>query len=190
MKQFLTLPHNVNAVTGALRLALFDARGLARFDDSRDSAIASFIVPILMLFPLLYVAYDQAAVNLTTTEQVVLHMVREALGYAVAYTGFIVAMFYITELMQRGQRYNLLLCALNWSTPVQVFMIGAGYYLYSLDIFPEIIANVILLVSGVFVFVYTWFILRASLAISKSMASLLTGMLIAICLLLNQITLS
>lgn len=150
---------------GALRLAAFDVKGLTRIDDTHRGVWLSFIAPLLMLPIMLWLA---GLFSSGANEPDTMFFIRQALGYVVAVFGFPVAMYYIARFIERGQRYYLMVAAVNWTAPIQTTALVIGYLFYFWDV-PGV-NDIPLIVLSSYNMLYLWFTLRSSLDISRGLA--------------------
>ena len=176
----ITAREVVVSLYGALRLARFDAGGMAFFDTSRDGFWRSFYAALLvapLYLAVLLVRFASGEVEADALR----YLVVEASGYTIHWVAFPLIMFTACRAMEREERYVPFIVAYNWAAVIQnaVFLPVALFGF--LDVFPE---NFSILVGGILfsaILVYDWFVARTALQVS----ALIAGLIVAFGLFLN-----
>jgi len=166
---------------GAWRLARLDPNGMAHFNASREGAINSFAVAVLVLpFYLVFLAIDWAGTDLPVGRIAVV----EAIAYVIGWTAFPVLCLPILRLLDRDDRLYGFLSAYNWSHLVQmavifpVFLIVAGP-----GIGPA--TAMLALLARIAVLVYEGYVIKTALNVSAAQAAALVLLDVAVGLTLN-----
>lgn len=159
----------IQPLWGALRLAVFDIKGLTRIDDSRRAVWISFTAPLLVLPIMLWLTGLQAS---SVADADSLYFLRQAMGYIIVVFGFPLAMYYVTNFLGRASRYHLLVAAINWTSPIQTLVMIIGYVFYFWELVPRL-GEIILMAASTYNMLYLWFTIRSSLDISRGLAILL-----------------
>ncbi len=157
---------DMQPLLGALRLAIFDIKGLTRIDDTQRGVWISFLAPLIVLPLMLWFTGLQAG---GATEPGALFFLRQALGYIIVVFGFPVAMYYVARFLERGARYYLMVAAVNWTAPIQTFFMAVGYVFYFWDVVPGM-GEIILMLASAYNMLFLWFTLRTSLDVSRGLA--------------------
>lgn len=160
------------AVTGALRLARGDARGLGCFNPSEDGFWHSFQAAVLC-YPLYLILLSFPIqigdpVEIDTWRLFTV----ETIHYVISWVAFPLLMLPLVDWMRRGDRYFGFMVAFNWCQLPQtvVFAVVAllgGIGLLSAD--AMLIAD---LIVGLAALVYEWYVSRVALAVSGGRAAL------------------
>jgi len=152
-----------------LRLAIFDIKGITRIDNTRRGVWISFLAPLLVIPLMLWLTGLQASGNSNINS---VFFLRQALGNIVVVFGFPLAMYYITNFLERGARYYLMVATVNWTAPIQTLVMTVGYVFYFWNLLPGL-GEVILMAASAYNMLYLWFSIRVSLDISRGLAVLL-----------------
>jgi len=102
----------LRSLWGVWRLLLLDRRGIQAFDGTRATGLRSFWVALLLL-PIL--ALGTTVLVASGIESAALAVVEALAGITVAWLLPLLVMYGVVKWYGRGERYWLLLTALNWS---------------------------------------------------------------------------
>jgi len=160
------------ALTGALRLARGDPRGLACFDPSEDGFWHSFRAAVIC-YPL-YLILLAFPIELGQVPEVDAFRVLavETIHYVISWVAFPLLMLPLVDWLQRGDRFFGFMTAYNWCQVPQTVVFAAialagGVGLLSTD--GLLIAD---LIAGLAALVYEWYVSRVALAVSGMRAVL------------------
>lgn len=166
----LTVREASTALYGAFRLARMDERGLSFFDVSVTGFWRSFYAALLVapLYALLLLVRYVTGFERTSAVRYVLI---EFTAYAISWLAFPVAMDPIAGYLGRPERYVRYIVAYNWAAvlqnavylPITIFGLTGAL--------PQGAAGALAMIALVLIFVYTWFITRAALAVPGSTAA-------------------
>jgi hypothetical protein len=170
-----SLAETVTGLTGALRLARFDATGMRYFDPSPAATARSFFAALLIapFYALLLVArfpeFDPAI-------NPVRFAAAETIGYVLSWVIFPVIMWQLASMLDRRSQFFIYITAYNWSMVWQsvIFLIIAFAGLTGL--IPTDAASILWLLSLLFILGYVWFIARTALDIPGFTAAGLVGL--------------
>lgn len=169
----------VAAIYGALRLALFDARGLGCFTSTVDGFWRSFFAAIIVapLFAIsLLLPGDEVGVPRTAAFGLV-----EAIAYVVSWLAYPVVVELVSRPLGCRARFLGYMTAYNWSTIIQHTIIASMVILAALDVLPLQVGRFLWLLATIYLLAYVWFIARSALLVPP----LTAGVLVAIDLLLS-----
>lgn len=176
------------ALTGALRLARGDAKGLAYFDASEQGFWQSFRAAALC-YPL-YLILLAFPIEIGTPEAIdpVRQLVVETIHYVISWVAFPLLMLPLVDRLQRRNRFFGFMVAYNWCQLPQmvvftiVALAGATGLLSAEGV---LIAD---LVVGIAALVYEWYIARVALAVSRPQAVVVIVVDIALATLLTHVS--
>jgi hypothetical protein len=160
------------ALTGALRLARGDPRGLLCFDASEDGFWRSFRAAVLCYpFYLILLAFPIELGDAPDLDAWRVLAV-ETIHFVISWVAFPLLMLPITDWLQRSDRFYGFMVAYNWcqvpqTAAVAVVALAGGSGLLSAE--GMLIAD---LIAGLAGLVYEWYIARVSLAVSRPRAAL------------------
>ena len=146
---------------GALRLLRGDPDGLAYFDASDEGFWKSFFAAVLTAPGYIAFAYFDPRPMSAGAGRFVLV---EAITFVIVWTAFPLAMYHVTRLIDRADRYRLHIVAYNWSQVIQT-VIAAPLLLATREsaVVPEGAADLIALAVMLAMGLYEWFIARSAL---------------------------
>ena len=127
----LTAREVVYSIFGAYRLAMLDKTGLNYLDRSPEGAIRSFNAALIVL-PAYAVLVVLRLWDVLPDVSLLRFVTVEGLAYVISWTAFPLAMFHISGLLDRSERYFDFLSAYNWSSVIQM-----GVYLPVVAVEPE-----------------------------------------------------
>jgi hypothetical protein len=165
---FLTVSEIVRSVTGVVRLAWFDARGMAYLDTTPRGALRSFwvavlVLPLSVLQIVLRDGGDLADLPLSY------NLLVQILVYVVGWTAFPVLMHAIARRLDRIEEFPAMVAAYNWSAVPQEVL--------QLPLFVLMLAGLtdndgsVAFVTLMLIVVYTWFVLKTSLRLDGVVAA-------------------
>lgn len=158
----------VNGLTGALRLAGRDTSGYGHFDTSLDGFWRSFTAALLALPA--YIIVTALRTDSVGIDASAFFLV-EAIAYVTGWFAFPFAMLYVTDMLDRRERYITFIVATNWATAIQLSVIGLIASLEGIGLLPEGLAGFLSLVATLWIISYQWFIARTALEISGATAA-------------------
>jgi len=176
------------ALTGALRLARGDARGLACFDPTEEGFWHSFRAGALC-YPL-YLILLAFPIELGPPPEIDpwRMVIVETIHYVISWVAFPLATLPLVDWLQRSDRYFGFVTAYNWCQVPQtvVFVaiaLAGGAGLLSTD--GLLIAD---LIAGLAALVYEWYVFRVTLAISGWRAGLVILVDVVLLTVLSQVS--
>jgi hypothetical protein len=176
------------ALTGALRLARGDARGLAYFDTSEQGFWRSFGAGALC-YPL-YLILLAFPIEIGTPAEIdpVRQVLVETIHYVISWVAFPLLMLPLVDRLQRDDHYFGFMTAYNWCQVPQMVVftlvaLGGATGLLSAE--GVLIAD---LVVGIAALVYEWYVARVALAISRPRAVFVIVADIALATLLTHVS--
>lgn len=158
-------------IYGAWRLAHGDRTGLTYFDSSIDGFWRSFgaaivALPAYIALVLLGIASEQGPVNYGGVFLV------EAIAYIIDWFAFPLAAVYVTEWMDKRDRYTRLIVALNWARVLEAAVMLPAVLVAT--IVPNGPFAFIPVAMFVAILVYHWWVIRTSMDVSGAEAALVT----------------
>jgi hypothetical protein len=159
------------ALTGALKLARGDRRGLACFDRSLDGFWRSFRAAIIA-YPL-YLLLLAMRVTVTEWERSggLVIVTVETIAYVIGWVAFPLIMLTVAQWLGRVHRYFDFMVAYNWSQVPQ----SALFVLVGLETESGLLggppAEAIEIAAAVAVLLYEWFIARVALETTAAAAA-------------------
>jgi hypothetical protein len=176
------------ALTGALRLARGDRRGLACFDATADGFWRSFRAAVLgypLYLVLLLMRIGDAEWARSGAFRVV---TAETIGYAVTWLAFPVAMVSITRWLGRDTRFFGFVTVYNWcQLPEMVLFVLIALQAQS-GLLPKPASQFLEVVAAVAVLAYEWYIARVALETSMPAAAGVVLVSLVLGLLISQVT--
>ena len=160
------------ALTGALRLARGDPKGLDYFDPSEEGFWHSFRAGVLC-YPL-YLILLAFPIEIGTPPELdtVRVLIVETIHYVISWVAFPLLMLPIVDWLQRGNRYFGFMTAYNWCQVPQT----AAFALVALAGGSGRLSGetmlVVDLIIGLAALVYEWYVARVALAVSRPRAAL------------------
>jgi hypothetical protein len=181
----ISLHEVAEGLYGATRLAKGDAGSIQFFGDTPEAFWKSFwaaIVAAPMHALLLAIGLADAHVTSGWLRVVLI----ETVAYLVLWTAFPLAMHYVAELIDRDERYIRFICAANWSFVVQATFSLFMQALLAIE-FPGFVSGLLSLVTLVALLLYSWFIARVGLELSRLGAVGIVALDVMISLIINRI---
>jgi hypothetical protein len=171
---------------GATRLAKGDAHGIQFFGDTPEAFWKSFwAAAIAAPLHALLLAIELGGAHVAASGLRVLLV--ETIAYVVLWTAFPLAMYSVAKVIDREELYIRFICAANWS-----FVLQAAFSLFmeasiAIDILPSIVANGLAVVTLAALLLYSWFIARVGLELSRLGAAGIVALDVMISLIINRI---
>lgn len=162
----------LTAIAGVYRLARFDRSGLELLDRTPEGALRSFYAAVVVLpgYALLLAIRLWEQMQNTTLLQLV---TVEGIAYVVSWTAFPVALYRLSGLLGRTDRYPGALCAYNWSSIVQMAIYLPTIVLSATGLLPDFLSEALVFGVMMAMLTYQWFLLRTTLEISGPAAAAL-----------------
>lgn len=158
----VTMNEVARSVFGAWRLARLDPNGMALFDSSRDGAINSFFVAILLLpFHIVFLILRWGGETVSPFTVFVV----EAIFYVISWTAFLVLAIPIVRLLNRSDRYFAFVSAYNWTMVVQMALAFPAVLLTVSGALPPQLAEVLILFVHLLLLLYEGYVIRTALGI-------------------------
>jgi len=156
-----SLRETTTGLYGALRLLRGDSDGLAFFDASDQGFWRSFFAAVLVAPGYIAFAYFDPRPMSAGTARIVMV---EAITFVIVWVAFPLAMYHVTRVIGRAERYRLHIVAYNWSQVIQTavaapLLLGARHG----GLVPEGAADLLSLALMLAMALYEWFIARSAL---------------------------
>jgi hypothetical protein len=155
---------------GAWRLAHLDPRGMQYFDTSIEGFWRSFWAAALMAPPYALLVVLQLLQREVDWNPLRVLLV-ETIGYAIAWTAFPVAAWYLLAALGKQQRFVAYIVAYNWSNLIQMAVMLPVAALDATDGLPAPLGGVIFIAALAAVLFYQYFIARTALEVDTSIAA-------------------
>jgi len=161
------------AMTGCLRLARGDRRGLEYFDRSLDgfwrsfmSAFFSYPFFLILLTMRVGLADWKAAGGLPI-------ILIETIGYVISWTAFPLIMLSVLRWIGREHRFFDFMVPYNWcQLPQSVLAVVVGLLAES-GLAGDLLSQLIMVAAVIAVFLYEWYIARVALETSGAVATMI-----------------
>lgn len=153
------------AVYGAFLLLRFDRRGLAYFEESVAAFWRSFFAAVIVApAHVLLIAWHLTELNISAGP---LRLVTvEILAYVITWTALPLALYYVTRIIGKEERFIIAVVAINWSAVIQMAISLPVYVSIEAGLLPASAGPIATLGVFVILLVYEWFIARTALIIS------------------------
>lgn len=165
----------LRSVYAAARMARLDPAALALFDCSREGAVRSFFAAAL-LAPVFAVMIVVDAVQDPPGGGALRVFLVESLTYLMSWTAFLAIMSVLVGPLGRADRFFRLVVAYNWSAVIQVAVLVPVELINRFGILPSPLSELLVLVAGVAVLTYLWFVIKTALDVTGPLAALLVVM--------------
>src|SRR5690606_11964754 len=124
----ITLAEAVRGVYGAWRLVRFDRDAVRLFDGSVDAFwksfwAAAFVFPGEVILRLLFATADTAEGAEAASPGTTALMTVFIIAYVIHWAGFALAMVYVSDMLDRFEKYLAYMTAHNWSSVVQIAIV-------------------------------------------------------------------
>ena len=166
----MSMAEAATRLSGAIRLARFDASGLQFLPGTEEHFWRSFYAAVLVapLFALLVAARIASGEwQADPTRVLLLH----GAAYVVAWFAFPLAMLYVARRFGVAHRYFGLIVAYNWSAVIQVLLLFPVALAGLRGLLPMPIVALAEVAVFVYVLGYKWFIFRTALATTGAPAA-------------------
>lgn len=151
-------------IASALRLARLDPNAIRDFDDSIEGFWKSFQAAIVAA-PLFALLVLLRANEHPLSSDPLRALFIETIGYAIGWTAFPLAAWYLANALGKSQRYTTYIVAYNWANVLQVAAFVPVAALAASDLAPgAAIVLAALLLTGAVIY-YQFFIVRTALEI-------------------------
>lgn len=155
---------------GAWRLAHLDPRGMDYFDKTVEGFWRSFwaaglSAPLVILILVLRYAYAGGDLDLLRFVLV------ESIGYAIMWTAYPLAAWYLLQLLGRSNRYIGYIVAYNWANVIQIAASIPIAALIATESLPSPLLSVIWLVILAALLFYQYFVARVALEVDVAVAA-------------------
>ena len=157
-------------VFGAWRLAHLDPRGMQYFDTSiegfwRSFWAAALMAPLYALLVILQLVQREADWDPLRVVLV------ETIGYAIAWTAFPLAAWYLLAALGKQHRFIPYIVAYNWSNLIQMAVMLPVAALDAADGLPSPLTGIVFMAALAAVLFYQYFIARTALEVDISIAA-------------------
>lgn len=155
------------SVQGAWLLAQGDTRGLDLFDLSIEGFWRSFAAALLVAPAYLLLLAEQYA-TVGWPQHKLATVMAELVAYGCGWLSFPLAAIFLTRLLGLSARYVPLVVAVNWAATLQI-----GFYVAVVVlslVLPQEVRTLLLFTATIAVLIYQWFVIRAALDTSGTIA--------------------
>ena len=150
------------ALYGAYRLARVDPKGLFYFDATIEGFWRSFYAALLVAPAYVILLALDLGDRPATAGPVKLVLV-EGIVYVIGWTAFPLAMVYVARWLGRSQHYICYIVAQNWANVLEIALF---FSVVAIAVGSAAVAVLPLLLAGIAVLVYEWYIARTALEIT------------------------
>jgi len=157
------------AMSGAWRLARFDAAGLEFFDNTVEAFWRSFYAALVVL-PAYAILFALRFHGVAVTSGPVTVFVVESIAYVIAWTAFPLAMFHLSRRLGRSKLYCRYIVAYNWATVLQITLLLIVTGITQTDLLPRGLAALLTMIAMIGIMCYQWFIARSALEVTPPVA--------------------
>jgi hypothetical protein len=174
------------SLVGAWRLARFDGRAIAYFNDSvagfwRSFLAAGLVAPLYGLLLLVRHAGDVGRVPFGR------FMAVEGIAYVIAWLAFPVLMASFLKTLGRDRYFVRFIVVYNWAAVLQNGLYLPIAILSAAGAFGVAAANVLGLAALGLIVVYVWFITRVALEVPTTVAAGIVGLDFLLSILINAV---
>jgi hypothetical protein len=182
----LTKEEAAAGIYGAWRLACRDRGGIRLFDTSLDGFwksfhAALFVAPGFMFLKLLSFSGLGAEFPLFRL------LALQSIAYVIGWFAFPLVMIYVTDALDRWERYFDFIVAFNWSNVLQMALLVVVTVLTTAGVLPGALGMLATLIATLAIIYYEWFIAVTALQITGGQAAGVVTVDIVIGILLNSI---
>lgn len=163
------ISETVSSLYGAFRLAQGDAKGLAFFNVSTEGFWRSFAAALLIAPPfiiLLGVRHVVSDSEIALLRYSSIH----TLSYIISWLAFPLLVFYLTDMIDKSQRFIRYIVVYNWTSVLQNLLYLPFAILVEAHLIQGSLTTLIGLILLGVVLLYTWFITKSALEISNLLA--------------------
>lgn len=154
---------------GAWRLAHLDPRGMDYFDTTIEGFWRSFWAAVLMIPPYIVLVLLQLGQRETDWDPLRVLLV-ETIGYAIAWTAFPLAAFYVLAALGKQQRYVAYIVAYNWSNLIQIAVMLPVAALEATGALPGGVSTSLFIAALASILFYQYYITRVALDVDIAIA--------------------
>jgi hypothetical protein len=155
---------------GAWRLAHLDARGMEYFDRSIEGFWRSFWAAAVTA-PAYALIVALRLIERSTESDPLRVVLVETIGYAILWTAFPLASWYLLQALDKQDRYFGYIVAYNWASVLQVCVYLPVAALAASGGMPEAAMSLIALAATAVVVFYQYFIARTALQVDMPIAA-------------------
>lgn len=155
---------------GAWRLAHLDPRGMDYFDRTLDGFWRSFWAAAVMA-PAYALIVGLRLIERPTTSGSLRIAAIEIIGYAIGWTAFPLAAWYLLQALGKQDRYLGYIVAYNWANVLQICIYLPITALNASGGMPEAVMSILALAATVAVLYYQYFIARTALQVDMPIAA-------------------
>jgi hypothetical protein len=176
----ITLEQIKQILSGMLRIARFDARGVDYFENTADEFLRSFYAALIVAPPyaiLLALETDAEIIG----PDIVRFIAVRIIAYVTIWVAYPLFLYYLTRAMDCAENYLRYIAAYNWTNVLIVVIMLASSVLVQSMVGPEpevgktptyllFIATAVGLGVLLALFAYNWFVAKTALAVSNHTA--------------------
>ncbi|MCA8908251.1 MAG: hypothetical protein KDA49_16230 [Rhodospirillaceae bacterium] len=183
----LTAEEALRSIYAAYRLARFDRNAVQYLDGTREAAIRSFWVAVILL-PLWAINVVLLWVSVDAPLSVVRLLTVKVLFYVVSWTAFPVLMALISFALYQGHRFALFLAAYNWAQLIQAALLVPLIALAFFGLIPDPLWQTLIFAYYGFVLAYEVFLIRVTLTLGWGEAAGLGVLDIALAFMMHSMS--
>jgi len=150
---------------GAWRLFLRDARAISLFDPTPLGALRSFWCALVVLPGYALIVILVHPLGMAEIDWFRFFLI-EVVTYAVSWCAWPLLMYYVTQALDRSDRYFLYVAAFNWSAGPQVLVWLVVLFVVFSGVVSREVATIVNIAALVVLLLYHLFIIRTALKLS------------------------
>jgi hypothetical protein len=160
----------IYGIYGAYRLCRLDPQGLSYFNATPEGFWRSFFSAVLIApvhFLITFLDINQATIQAPFPRVILI----EGLAYLILVFAYPLAMYYISQLLDRQRQYITYIVAYNWAGVIIALIELPASALGASELVPASAANVVEIAATVVTLVMLWYIARTTLQITRLAAA-------------------
>ena len=159
----ISAPEIAVSLQGAGRLARRDISGFAYLNATLSGFWRSFTAALLV-YPafLILVATRPGADRIGEPGFLVI----ETLAYVIGWFAFPLAMFHLTNMLGKSDRFLGYIVAINWCNVIQAWVIATVALVGAANVLPDALTSFLSAVAMLWALTFQWFVTRTGLAVN------------------------
>ena len=151
----MSLREIIRSLYAVWRVFLFDMRATQLFDDDRNRAARSFIIPILAYLIILSLGIQQKPYEGTIPFS--LALLAQSLGFIITLCGYFLGVYILMSTIEKKEHFIRYVQINNWMSVILLLFSILLLFIQSID---ASWGNVIFLTLGIITKLYDWFIVQ------------------------------
>ncbi len=182
----LTKEEAATGIYGAWRLACHDRGGMRCFDTSLDGFWKSFYAALFAAPGFVFLKLLSLS-GLGAEFPLFRFLALQSVIYFISWFAFPLVVIYVTDALDRWERYFDFIVAFNWSNVLQMALLVVVTILVTAGVLPGALGMLATLVATLAIIYYEWFIAVTALQITGGQAAGVVAVDIVIGILLNSV---